>query len=63
MTFRDIERTIGALLPRSAQRPQWWANERSAESRHVQCAAWLDAGFSAHLSVGSEKVSFKRMGR
>lgn len=60
MTFRDIERVIGALLPNSAQRPQWWANERSADSRHVQCAAWLNAGFNAVLLKAEERVRFER---
>ena len=60
MSFRDIERIIGGLLPRSAQRPQWWANERSSDSRHVQCAAWLNAGFNAFLLKAEERVRFER---
>ena len=43
MTFGDVERIIAALLPKSAQRPEWWANETSPDTRHVQCRAWLDA--------------------
>jgi hypothetical protein len=39
MTFREIENLIGASLPRSAERPQWWANIRG-DSTHVQGEAW-----------------------
>lgn len=60
MTFADVERVIGDLLPKSASSPQWWANERSPESRHVQCNAWIDAGYEAVPSVDDEKVLFRR---
>jgi len=60
MSFRDIERIIGHLLPRSASRPQWWANERSAETRHVQCAAWVSAGYEAFVSPERERVIFRK---
>jgi hypothetical protein len=60
MSFRDIERVLASLLPHSAQRAEWWANERSPDSRHVQCRAWLDAGFNAFLRKGAEHVRFER---
>ena len=60
LTFADIERVIGQLLPKSAFRPQWWANERSPRSRHVQCTAWLDAGYEAYPLPKDELVTFKR---
>ena len=60
MTFRDIERVLASLLPHSAERPEWWANERSADTRHVQCRAWLDAGYNAFLDKGAERVRFER---
>ncbi len=47
LSFPDIERIIGAMLPNSAARPQWWANELSQESRHVQRRAWQEAGYDA----------------
>lgn len=59
MSFVQIERVIGTLLPKSASRAQWWANERSGDSRHVQCGAWLDAGYDAHL-LSDEQVIFRR---
>jgi hypothetical protein len=57
--FREIERLITDMLPKSAARPQWWANEQS-ESTHVQCAAWLNAGFNAFLIAGTDRVCFRR---
>jgi hypothetical protein len=59
LTFTELERIIGAMLPKSAHRPQWWANETDAETSHVQVAAWRDAGFKAFL-VGSEQVRFEK---
>jgi len=60
MTFGDVERIISSLLPKSAQRPEWWANETNPDTRHVQCRAWLDAGYNAFLVKGAEKVRFER---
>jgi hypothetical protein len=60
MTFRDIERVVAALLPKSAQRPEWWSNETSPDSHHVQCRAWLEAGYAAQPIKGAERVRFRR---
>lgn len=61
MSLVQIERVIGAMLPNSASRPQWWANERSSETRHVQCSAWLDAGYEAFL-LPEDQVVFRKSG-
>ena len=47
------------MLPNSAQRPQWWANEVSPDSRHVQSRAWRNAGYDASL-LTAERVRFTR---
>lgn len=60
MSFADIERVIGGMLPNSAARPQWWANEIDPESRHVQSRAWRDAGYDAFLIKDAERVRFAR---
>ena len=60
MTFTEIERVIGAMLPKSASRPQWWANEEAADSRHVQVRAWRNAGYDAFLVRDAERVRFTR---
>ncbi len=63
LSFREIECAIGNLLPKSAERPQWWANEADPISRHIHCRAWLDVGFEAYLLVGADKVRFQRKAR
>lgn len=63
LSFADIERRIGGLLPKSAQRPEWWANEQDPKSRHVQCKAWLGNGYLAYLIQGAERVRFERRSR
>ena len=60
MSFRDIERVLGGLLPKRAHRPEWWSNDESPDSRRVQCRAWLDAGFGAHAQPGIERIQFVR---
>lgn len=59
LTFPEVERIIGAMLPKSAMRSQWWANEESASLTHVQVAAWREAGFKAFLE-GNDRVRFER---
>lgn len=59
LSFADIERIVGSMLPNSASRPQWWANETDAASSHVQCRAWRNAGYDAFLLPG-ERVLFSR---
>lgn len=59
LTFTEVERIIGAMLPKSAQRPQWWANETAEGTTHVQVAAWRDVGFKAFLA-GAEEVRFEK---
>lgn len=60
LSFADIERMIGGLLPKSAERPQWWADEGDPSSRHVQARAWREAGYVAFLNPGAEQVIFRR---
>lgn len=47
LTFSEIENLLTAILPKSARRREWWANETSAETTHVQCKAWMRAGYLA----------------
>lgn len=62
MSFADVERVIGALLPKSATRPQWWANVADPDTTHVQREAWRAAGFEAFLLTGRDRVKFRRVG-
>ena len=60
LSFADIERVIGAMLPKSASLPQWWSNETEPGSRHVQCHAWRGAGYEASLMPDGDRVRFSR---
>jgi hypothetical protein len=61
LTFTEIERIINRPLPKSAERPQWWANQRA--SGRPQREAWRAAGFDAFLIAGSRRVKFRRVSR
>ena len=61
LSFAEIERIIGGMLPNGAARPQWWESVAPPDQRHVQHAAWRDAGYDAFLMTGAEKVRFKRV--
>jgi hypothetical protein len=63
MTFGEVERVIGAMLPKSASLAPWWGNETSPDSRHVQCRAWLEADYEAALMPGGETVRFSPVAR
>jgi hypothetical protein len=65
--FDDIEDEdrIGVELPMTARRRrEWWGNETSDDSRHVQCRSWLNAGWKvAEVNLGRETVVFTRFVR
>ena len=61
LSFREIEKILAGELPTSALRPQWWANELSPNTSHVQRRAWVEAGCDAFLHAG-RKVRFKKIG-
>ena len=60
LSFWEIERIIGADLPPSARRfDAWWGNSEGV--RHVQCEAWMNAGYRAtDLDRGIGLVTFRR---
>jgi hypothetical protein len=58
LELAEVERIIGDVLPTSASRPQWWANETNPTG-HVQCRAWRNAGYDAFLLPRS-RVLFRR---
>lgn len=57
LSFAVIDEIVGGL-PDSARRHRaWWANERNG--RHVQAAAWLDAGRTVEaVDLGAASVRF-----
>lgn len=59
MTFREIERVLGAPLPASKQYPAWWSNN---PSNNVMTKAWLKAGFQTErVDIGGERLVFRRV--
>lgn len=60
LSFADVERIIGALLPRGAARRDWWHNSHRTERGFVQSRAWLSAGFEAQPVDGVERVRFRK---
>jgi hypothetical protein len=62
LSFAEIEEILGFLLPGTARRHSaWWANEKGVESRHVQAASWISAGFTVKkISLKDRSVLFER---
>lgn len=59
LSFEEVERIVGDVLPVSASRPQWWANETDPDGSHVQSRSWRNAGYDAFL-LGHRRVLFRR---
>jgi hypothetical protein len=52
LTFSEIEEILGRPLPPSAYKfSAWWGNESSRKAGHTQAMAWLQAGFTARVSL------------
>ncbi len=60
MGLTHIEGVIGAMLPKSALRPEWWSEGDDLSTCAVQCRAWLAAGYRASLLERREEVRFER---
>ena len=58
MSFADVERVLGAMLPKSAGAGVVGQRSRPA-ARHVQSWAWLSVGYRASLLSG-ERVRFAK---
>lgn len=59
LTFPEIERILGAMLPKRATRSQWWANGGDPGAGPA-LKAWRDAGYNAFLIANQERVRFVR---
>lgn len=58
MTFAQIERVVGAKLPKSQKQQAWWSN---STSNNVMTQVWLDAGYrSEQVDVAGRKLVFRR---
>lgn len=58
--FEDIGGMVGGLPASAEKYDAWWANE-AGDSRHVQCQAWLEAGYSAEVDRATRKVRFRKL--
>ena len=55
-TFHEIERMLGADLPRAARsKPTWWS-----DSDKGHAAIWTTAGWTAEPNLEKETVTFRR---
>lgn len=61
LSFADVERIIGAPLPKNATSRQWWSDLHGTQTPQIQCEAWLNAGFKALLIEGRELVQFHKL--
>ena len=61
LSFADIERIIGAALPRAAHRASWWETLRSPQERMPQREACIAAGYVATRLPDGRHVRFSRM--
>lgn len=59
MTFADVERVIGAKLPRSAAERAWWSNN---PANNVMTRAWRAAGYeSTRVDMRNRTLVFRRV--
>jgi hypothetical protein len=58
LTFRDIERIVGGILPKAANDPSWWAEGAGAGA--PQRRAWASARFYPEVDLKAECVRFVR---
>ena len=60
LSFRDIERIVGGILPKAAAVDGWWRADPEA-SLMPQHIAFADAGFVAEPRTRAETVRFVRI--
>ena len=59
MTFAQIERVIGAKLPRSHLHRAWWSNNAF---NSVMTKVWLEAGYrTERVDMAGRKLVFRRV--
>ena len=55
-TFHELERMLGADLPKAARsKPDWWTDGDKSHAR-----VWTEAGWSAEPHLEKETVTFRR---
>ncbi|MFN3669587.1 MAG: toxin-antitoxin system, antitoxin component [Brevundimonas sp.] len=56
LSFADVERLVGALLPKAAWSEAWWR----ADAATPQGRVFQAAGCEVEVDVGAEQVRFRR---
>lgn len=60
MTFNEIGGLVGGLPASAARYREWWANEHG-KTIHVQCLAWMKAGYRVEgVDLEKRRVTFAR---
>ena len=60
MSFGEIGKKVGGLPASASRYREWWANEEG-ETSHVQCAAWMKAGYRVDaVNLELRRVTFVR---
>ena len=59
LSFRDIERIVGGLLPKASTDPKWWRAE-DTPSAPPQQRAFAQAGYVPEPELKTERVRFVR---
>lgn len=60
LSFAEIERIVGAALPRSArEHRQWWENQEDTRNR-PQAKAWQSVGWEVRSVQLGQRVEFVR---
>jgi hypothetical protein len=58
LSFEELDQLVDRLPPTARSTRSWWANNRD---RHVQAAAWLDAGWKVDIvDLDHQHVTYRR---
>ena len=60
LSFSEMERLIGALLPKAAAKAEWWSGLPAADPRAVHLTAWRSHRLRANLLPGQDRVRFEK---
>lgn len=63
LSFVEIERKLGYMLPNRAERPLWWTADAKVVPVPPHQNAIHDAGFTAELMPCGSRVRFRRAAR
>lgn len=61
LTFAEIERIVGRILPKASADPTWWRAD--ATSLQPQKRVLFEAGFTAEANLRAETVRFSQTPR